>query len=120
YSAWCYSFVCSIAFAICVVSSFGKAVCVDFWSCVFSQKYSWHVCRTCRLISFVYIHLVNENLDITVKLQRIRFMSDRYISTVPTALTTVVLIPRDRNRRNVECFCTQPVNIRCLKLICKH
>src|SRR5690606_235748 len=36
YSAWCYSFLCSVAFIYCMVSQFAETVCVDFWASMFS------------------------------------------------------------------------------------
>src|SRR5690606_41863623 len=102
------------SFRHCLCRHFPETVCVHFWTCLLCQENTSDVCGACGLIRLVDVHLVNEKLDISVKLQRIRFMNDRYIPTVPTALTAVVLIPRNRYCRNVECFCTQPVNVRCL------
>src|SRR5690554_5672558 len=98
---------------------FPEAVCIHFRPRFFGQENTGDVCRACGLVGFVDIHLVYEEFDVTIKLKRIRLMSDRHISTIPTSVSAVVLVASYINSWYMEGFRTHPVHIRCFQSVSK-
>src|SRR5690606_30086485 len=110
-------FCCAVSLVNGVSGHFAKTICVNLGTSVFSQEYSSDVGSAGSLIGLVHVHLVHEELHITVELKGIRLMGNGYVPTVPSTLTAMILIPRHRDSGNMEGFSTEPVDVRCFQNI---